>query len=351
MVGGKLYTGGGITLFPFLYDIILVIAMTAVLSTAVCLYLLKRRSIEVHIIGLYLFYLADTVIIFLSECIPSFATWYDRGFVYNPAMKTVIFLGCALFTLCVFNDLFLRPFSKVQVGTLILLGSYLMVFPLLGLNSTHTWFYFTAYQVFTLCWALYGLKLTKKMESGRRAKVLRFLMLLTIVFSVLISVEDGIVIFNFDSYVRGDVSIYIRNVSEDVLRLVYSVIFFGVYLKEICVQEISQKEIPVQVETDGAKEETESETVETEMAIEEIPNAAEEFKVMKFAQELLLTGREQEVFKEMVAGKSNQQISEELCISMGTVKAHVHNIFQKAGVTHRYELMRKFDSFKYTVIK
>lgn len=344
MEGDRLYTGGAIALFPFLYDIILVIITTAVLSTAVCLHLMKRRSVTLHVIGLYLFYLVDTVIIFLSECIPSFATWYDRGFIYNPALKTVIFLGCALFTLCIFNDLFLRPFSKVQVMNLILMGVYLMVFPLLGLDSTNTWFYFTTYQVFTLGWSLYGLKLTKKMESGRRTKMIRFLMILTIVFSIVIAIEDGVVIFNFDSYVRGDVSIYIRNVSEDILRMLYSVVFFGVYLKEICAKEICQEENLTQVETESTREQPEPEAEEP-AAIEQIPDAVEEFKAMKFAQELFLTGRELEVFQEMVAGKSNQQISEELCISMGTVKAHVHNIFQKAGVTHRYELMRKFDAY------
>lgn len=52
-----------------------------------------------------------------------------------------------------------------------------------------------------------------------------------------------------------------------------------------------------------------------------------------------------EVFRCLVTGQSSQQISEAPHISMGTVKAHVHNIFLKAGGTHRYELLRRYDSF------
>jgi LuxR family maltose regulon positive regulatory protein len=37
----------------------------------------------------------------------------------------------------------------------------------------------------------------------------------------------------------------------------------------------------------------------------------------------------------IVAGKSNQEIAEELVISAGTAKWHVHNILQKLGVSNR----------------
>ena len=40
-----------------------------------------------------------------------------------------------------------------------------------------------------------------------------------------------------------------------------------------------------------------------------------------------------------------QQISEELVVSIGTVKTHVHNIFQKVDVKKREELLRCFEEF------
>jgi LuxR family maltose regulon positive regulatory protein len=50
-----------------------------------------------------------------------------------------------------------------------------------------------------------------------------------------------------------------------------------------------------------------------------------------------LTAREREVLALMAAGLSNRQICEALVISIGTVKAHLHNIYGKLGVQNRTE--------------
>ena len=41
-------------------------------------------------------------------------------------------------------------------------------------------------------------------------------------------------------------------------------------------------------------------------------------------------------------GQSTLEISEELQIKMGTVKAHVHNIFTKLNISRRSKLMKRF---------
>ena len=48
-----------------------------------------------------------------------------------------------------------------------------------------------------------------------------------------------------------------------------------------------------------------------------------------------LTERESEVLQLMVDGHNNQQIAERLVVSLGTVKFHVSNIYQKLGVDSR----------------
>lgn len=48
-----------------------------------------------------------------------------------------------------------------------------------------------------------------------------------------------------------------------------------------------------------------------------------------------LSDQEIKVLNLIVAGKSNQEIAAELCISNGTAKWHVHNILQKIGATNR----------------
>ena len=53
-----------------------------------------------------------------------------------------------------------------------------------------------------------------------------------------------------------------------------------------------------------------------------------------------LTERESDVLKLLVAGLNNSEIAERLFISLGTVKFHVSNIFQKLNVDSRVEAVK-----------
>jgi NarL family two-component system response regulator LiaR len=53
-----------------------------------------------------------------------------------------------------------------------------------------------------------------------------------------------------------------------------------------------------------------------------------------------LTEREEEVLALLVNGLSNAVIAERLCVSQGTVKFHVSNIYHKLGVSSRIEAVK-----------
>jgi NarL family two-component system response regulator LiaR len=53
-----------------------------------------------------------------------------------------------------------------------------------------------------------------------------------------------------------------------------------------------------------------------------------------------LTEREREVLKYMVDGLNNSEIAAQLYVSLGTVKFHISNIFQKLGVDSRVEAVK-----------
>jgi len=55
-----------------------------------------------------------------------------------------------------------------------------------------------------------------------------------------------------------------------------------------------------------------------------------------------ITRREREIVKLIQSGKNNQEIADELFISVATVKDHNHNIFKKTGVRNRLELSNLF---------
>ncbi len=71
----------------------------------------------------------------------------------------------------------------------------------------------------------------------------------------------------------------------------------------------------------------------------------DKFKQKKMIQEVIgteiLTNREKEVLKQILLGKTNRLISQELSISESTVKTHAGNIYSKYHVTTRAELISR----------
>jgi DNA-binding NarL/FixJ family response regulator len=54
----------------------------------------------------------------------------------------------------------------------------------------------------------------------------------------------------------------------------------------------------------------------------------------------VLTRREVEVVQKVATGLRNKAIAHELCVSEGTIKIHLHNIYEKLELTGRFALMR-----------
>jgi len=59
----------------------------------------------------------------------------------------------------------------------------------------------------------------------------------------------------------------------------------------------------------------------------------------KAAKNFSLSDREFDVLKLIADGRSNNEISEQIKVSVSTVKKHIYNIFNKAGVNSRTQLL------------
>lgn len=343
---------GFAVIFPVLqvsYNLLLLTAYAAVVSSACSYGILKRQPQALALAGLFAFYLLDTAIIFMTELIPSFSGWYDQVFLTTPAIKTILYLGMAFFELRIWNAWLGRRFSALQVLSLICLGLWFLLLPLAPAGAWKAYLYFFAYQVFSVCICGFGLRVLWHMP-GEEYKPLRRLLWITIAGSLLITLEDSFVIFFVDVYTASVVRMHNQSVSESVLRLLYTVIVLQQLFRQ-GRQPVSPEgerkadgETELQAPRDEAAERLEpADPAEAAGAMDAVETPADHMKA--FAQSIGLTERELEVFALLVENRSNQQISEMLYISTGTVKAHIHNIFQKAGVTRRYELLRQYDMF------
>ena len=175
-----------------------------------------------------------------------------------------------------------------------------------------TWLYILPYQVYTFGLSLALLRRQRRGGAPGDTR-LRRLLLLTAVFSVLIFVEDSAVAF-FPAVATRYLSF--RNISENLLQTLYAL-----YAIRFSVRLLTQKE---------------------EHPEPAAPSPAETDAVGEYAQSILLSTREQDVLALLLQGKNNREISADLGISQGTVKAHTHNIFQKSGTENRDGLTEAF---------
>ena len=80
--------------------------------------------------------------------------------------------------------------------------------------------------------------------------------------------------------------------------------------------------------------------------LHEKENASEESQVVEFCNYYNMTKRESEILRLVLKGKKNQEIADELYISVGTVKTHIYSIYKKLAVDRRSQLMHVFMEYK-----
>lgn len=311
----------------FIYNIFLIVLYTVVLTFSVFNYRQKKRPLFAVLAVLFLFYIFDNVIIYMTEFLDGFSAHYDLQFMSVPAFKTLIFLTTN-FCLAYIQWLVLTGRRQVKdIWALVILGLSLLFIPLAGNGALKVWLYYLPAQMFTLYLSLSGLLYLKKHPDtlGREMSSYRTLLWITLIFSLLILLEDTVVIFSFDVYSDILVKINNRSVSEDVLSIIYSFYAIRYLTREI--------QTP-QVET-GAEEMPEAEQPE-----------ASNTAFLHFASQYQLTAREQDILRVLLTDKNNQEISDALYISIGTVKTHVHNIFQKVNVTKRSQLLKIYYEYQ-----
>ncbi len=68
--------------------------------------------------------------------------------------------------------------------------------------------------------------------------------------------------------------------------------------------------------------------------------------IQDFCQDHQFTQRETEIFILLLSHRTNQEIADQLFLSLGTVKTHVHNIFIKLDIKKRTQIIPLLRSIK-----
>ena len=303
-------------------------ALTSILTLSIaCAYYLYTREghrIFAMLGVMFAAYLVDNTIVYCTESIETFAAAYDKMFISSPSFKTIYFVVLVGSMVSVCHDI-MRP--PTPIPFFVLVGVYavlLICMPLIRDANLMVFFYYLPTQLLLAGISIWGLgALRKKAQWYQRPFYGTFRKILTymLVMSILILIEDTIVIFFFDVYSAAGLNINNRSLTENILFLGLSFFF-----------------IKYTVVVLGSTEKSLLGPLAPGMLSKKTPIDA-------FSLIYNLTEREHEILEKILTGKSQQEICEELVIAIGTVKTHIHNVYHKTGVTKRGQLMAKYQDF------
>lgn len=310
-----------------LYNIGLIILFTIVATLAAITYFKHKRRLYLAITLLFLFLIFNNVLIYLTEQLPWFSVNFNQLFMTTPSPKTILLVAHTFFLVLILTAALTRKISFWQYGLVISHALLLLLVPMLPNNAFKIWIYYFPSDLVNIILASYGLtvlrKGTKKRKqsisldiqdkSGQNLMLLRKLMLVTLVMTAMTIAEDSYVIYFLDNYTFGNVHMTNRSISEDILAIIYAITAILYLSKNLLALGRSEK-------YSGYEQ---SNVVPTHL---------------QFIEAYHMTSRESEVLILLLQNKTNQDISRELYISMGTVKSHIHNIFSKLNVTKRNQV-------------
>ena len=343
-----------------IYNVLLLVLYSIAMTFGGLYYRQTKKPLYLYVMTLFLFYVFDNLVIYLTEFISWFSTFYDNIFMDVPTFKTIIIVVTLFCTSRINTILLKEKISKVFDVSLVVLAVFLLFIPMMSDSAFKVWLYYLPSQIFTFSLGIYGWKVLHKYPDRFEKDFLsRYnkLMLWTIIFSVLIVIEDTIVIFNFDIYSDILVKINNRSISEDIMSIGYSLFAImnlarfleinsatsnpGNSENVIQPKDISRNSDPAQESSDIPER---SDIAEQNSAPEQEADIYSKFYL--FCKEYQLTTREQDILTLLLDNKNNQEISDVLLISVGTTKTHTHNIFQKIGITKRQQLLDYYSTYE-----
>ncbi|MGT2771912.1 helix-turn-helix transcriptional regulator [Streptococcus marimammalium] len=306
----------------YLYNTFIIIAYVAVFTLAIAKSLKEDNSSKKNfhqILALYfIFFIIDNTIISMTELIFSFSKVYNQTFSGMPFIKTIVFTVnnfCQFWLIQYIGKTKLRSSHYVLVILISLWMALCSLFP----NSAYAVFFYYFPNQLLLFYT--GTLAFKNFNKNQTVFYLNQLGWICIVFAILISIEDFFVIFNIDNYHFLNIKIQNRNFSEDIFSLFISGEALHYYLIDKQYSLFSKYPI-------GSKELFESND-----------------SLNLFFDNYQLTDREKEICELILKGKNNQEIAQELFLSVGTVKAHIHNIYSKMNIHTRKEFFDLKENF------
>ncbi|MDF7668119.1 helix-turn-helix transcriptional regulator [Lactobacillus sp. ESL0703] len=327
-------------IFVYIYNIAFIILYLWVINVSSYAYKATNNSIFYYVELLYVVLIIDSTFAF------SFDLLRTANSGLNVYGRTYYFARILFFLIG--GDLYVKIVAKMLMQKQKFLF-YIPIIVVAVLDIGHVLFFYG--DIHTVVWQrsiqdagilMLCLLYAYKLHNGQQAvnqKYYNRAVLITGIFMFLSCIE-GIIYFSLSSLNNLDLNkllsyMKIIGFNEDLFSLIMSflVIWFAKH-EEIRADKM-HLEILVQHKMN-----------QYQAMIHEKEVASEEDQVVAFCEYYQMTKRESEILRLVLKGKKNQEIADELYISVGTVKSHIYSIFKKLAIDRRSQLMHVFMEYK-----
>ena len=332
----------------FVYTIALILVCFAAAMLSVAAYAVSRKRALIPQAAFFVFYIIDIcgifAIEFLSQNIPfSVDTYYE---IPIPLLRIISGTGVMASLWVMLLDILDVHDRKMQI---IPVGVFVVAccFVIWGLpyGPFRQWLFYTLRQVFTafgLAYAFLKWNRSTDMPYRERLGKLRNRYLFLWVLLACILLEDWWIILASPMPTPDSswFSLYLseRNFSENIMMLFVAYHVIRGSLQTLALRFNAPPTATVVQPALGATPQTQQEedkkTTDLKRHIEDALPA--------YATAHNLSKREREVLAMVIEGKDNRTIAQELFLSEGTIKTHVHNIMVKTDTKSRNELKQDF---------
>ncbi|RFZ76081.1 LuxR family transcriptional regulator [Lacrimispora amygdalina] len=317
----------------FLYNLFIIIVYSGIMWMSFFLFMNGKDKILLWIGIIYSAIMIDDIVNFASELFQNFAEQYNRIFMIVPTHKTLIYLILSLGYLIIFKRLINKKITWYDYSILAFYVTFMFFVPVLDNSAWKIWLYYLPSQLYNAYVGAEVLWTIKKNPENYQNSFYcwcKRLFCFTVFMNLCIIAEDTIVIFHFDVYSKYYINMNNRSYTSDILYLTHA-LFSGAYLMYYLKTSLRNNTIVNDINSHTHSN---------------LPSDIEESILYRFSEAYHLTVREREILKVLLLDKTNQEISDDLFISLGTAKTHVHNIFQKIGVVKRPQLLNIYEVYR-----